>query len=114
MRTFFVFAFILCQLQSMAQPATKLVIVTLDGLRWQEVFGGVDDSLSRDSLFTRDRDGMKSVYGSSSAAERREKLPRMESFSETAGRIINWIMPIPIGFHIRVTMKFSPAIRIQR
>ncbi|HSC40532.1 MAG TPA: hypothetical protein VLD19_21765, partial [Chitinophagaceae bacterium] len=58
-----------------AQGLTEnIVIVTLDGMRWQEVFGGVDEALMKDSLFNRDRDGMKEKFWSVSPAERRAKL----------------------------------------
>ena len=52
----------------------NVVIVTLDGMRWQEVFGGIDTVLAKDSLFTRDRNEMKEKFGAASAEERRQKL----------------------------------------
>jgi hypothetical protein len=36
------------------QHATEnVVIVTLDGMRWQEVFKGVDEALMNDTLYNR-------------------------------------------------------------
>jgi len=62
-----------CFLQ--AQPKTEnVVIVTLDGMRWQEVFGGADEVLVNDSVFNHDRDGIKKKFWAASATERRKKL----------------------------------------
>jgi hypothetical protein len=52
----------------------NIVIVTLDGMRWQEVFGGVDTALMNNKKFTRDANGMKEKYGSNNAAASRQKL----------------------------------------
>jgi len=56
------------------QQTENLVIVTLDGMRWQEVFGGVDEVLINDSVFTADRDGLKKMFWAATPEERREKL----------------------------------------
>jgi hypothetical protein len=57
------------------QSKTKnLIIVTLDGMRWQEVFNGVDEVLMNDSIFNRDRKGMKSKFWAPASEERRKKL----------------------------------------
>ncbi|SFV30823.1 hypothetical protein SAMN05660895_0899 [Thermoflavifilum thermophilum] len=56
------------------QPARNLVIVTFDGLRWQEVFGGVDSVLMHDAAYTRDPDEMRRLYWDASPQVRREKL----------------------------------------
>lgn len=52
----------------------NLVIVTLDGMRWQEVFNGADEVLTNDSVFNRDRDGIKAKFWAASMEERRKKL----------------------------------------
>lgn len=52
----------------------NLIIVTLDGMRWQEVFNGVDAVLLNDSIFNRDRDGLKQKFWAATPEERREKL----------------------------------------
>jgi hypothetical protein len=52
----------------------NLVIVTMDGMRWQEIFKGLDESLSKDSLFTRDIDELKEKFWASAEEERRAKL----------------------------------------
>jgi hypothetical protein len=52
----------------------NVVIVTLDGMRWQEVFNGVDEILVNDSVFNRDRDGIKNKFWAATPEERRAKL----------------------------------------
>lgn len=52
----------------------NLIIVTLDGFRWQEVFSGADPLLSRDSLYTSDTAALLSTYWNNEPVARREKL----------------------------------------
>ena len=52
----------------------NLVIVTLDGMRWQEVFKGVDEALMNDSTYNRDIKKMKEKFWDDSEVERRKKL----------------------------------------
>lgn len=52
----------------------NLVIVTLDGMRWQEVFKGIDPVLVNDSTFSRDRDGLKQKFWADNEEDRRKKL----------------------------------------
>ena len=57
------------------QSKTKnLIIVTLDGMRWQEVFNGVDEVLMNDSIYNRDQKGMNSKFWAPASEERRKKL----------------------------------------
>ncbi len=68
-------AFFAAAVSAGAQGKTEnIVIVTLDGMRWEEVFAGVDDVLMNDSLFNRDRDGMKEKFWAALPEERRMKL----------------------------------------
>src|SRR4051812_44465500 len=58
-----------------AQRKTEnLIIITLDGMRWQEVFGGADSLILRDKQFTRDSAGTAEKFWSADPKERREKL----------------------------------------
>ena len=58
-----------------AQTKTKnLVIVTLDGMRWQEVFGGADSEILKNKEFTRDSAGTFSKFWDDDIDKRREKL----------------------------------------
>lgn len=52
----------------------NLVIVTMDGMRWQEVFNGVDEVLMNDSLFNHNRDGIRDRFWAATSEERRVKL----------------------------------------
>ncbi|NTS40589.1 alkaline phosphatase family protein [Flavisolibacter sp. BT320] len=52
----------------------KLFIITLDGLRWQEVFSGADSLLLTDKAFNNDVALTTALYGASSPEERRKKL----------------------------------------
>jgi hypothetical protein len=52
----------------------KLFIITLDGLRWQEVFNGADSALLNDAAYTSDPGNSKALYWSASKEERRKKL----------------------------------------
>jgi Type I phosphodiesterase / nucleotide pyrophosphatase len=60
---------------SLAQNKTEnLVIVTLDGMRWQEVFGGADAALLLNKKYTRDSAGTSNKFWSVETNERRKKL----------------------------------------
>jgi len=52
----------------------KLFIITLDGLRWQEVFNGADSSLLNDRSYHADVTNSKALYWASTTEERRKKL----------------------------------------
>jgi hypothetical protein len=56
------------------QKTENLIIVTLDGFRWQEVFGGIDSFLVTDKKFTRDSAGMVEKFWAPTKEERRKKL----------------------------------------
>lgn len=58
---------------SQKQPG-NLIIITYDGLRWQEVFGGLDSVLMNSKEFTDNAKEMKAVYDASTPEERRKKL----------------------------------------
>jgi len=58
-----------------AQSKTEnIIIVTLDGFRWEEVFGGADSVLVNDSTYVHDTASLKQQFWASSAEERRKKL----------------------------------------
>lgn len=53
----------------------NLVVITIDGMRWQEVFGGADSALLFDKKYiTKDSAGMIKKYSFHTAAERRKAL----------------------------------------
>jgi hypothetical protein len=57
-----------------AQQTQNVVIVTLDGLRWQELFTGVDSVLVHDLKFTPLQTGAKDEFWTTSPIERRRRL----------------------------------------
>ncbi len=52
----------------------RLVIITFDGLRWQELFTGADESLVGDTRFVRNPEALKNAYWKNTPEERREAL----------------------------------------
>lgn len=53
----------------------NVVLITYDGLRWQEVFGGADETLmTKEAGGVRDTDALKRLYWAETPEERREKL----------------------------------------
>jgi len=58
-----------------AQLKTEnIVIVTLDGMRWQEVFSGADSALLKNKKYTKDSSGTSKNFWADDATERRKKL----------------------------------------
>ena len=55
-------------------PASKLIIVTLDGLRWQEVFTGADTLLLKDSEVVSNTQTLENKFGAKDAVQRALKL----------------------------------------
>ncbi len=72
-----------------AQQTENIIIITTDGLRWQEVFGGMDKEIGNDKRFNQE-DSLKifTKYGSDDAAIRRKKLlPFLWNTIATKGQI---------------------------
>ena len=58
-----------------AQTKTEnIILVTLDGLRWQEVFGGADSTLLKNKNYTRDYDGTSASFWNDNSEVRRRML----------------------------------------
>ncbi|MFD0793087.1 phosphoglyceromutase [Mucilaginibacter litoreus] len=65
----------------------NIIIVTLDGMRWQDVFRGADSALIN-SKFTNDKEAVKKKFWAESAAERRKTLfPFLWSVVSSKGQI---------------------------
>lgn len=75
-RTFLSVCFLACfGIFANAQNRTKnLVIVTLDGLRWQEVFRGADSVLTNNKEYNSDKEGIIQKFWATTPIERRTKL----------------------------------------
>jgi hypothetical protein len=52
----------------------KLVIITLDGFRWQEVFNGADSAIINNPNYNANVSNTKALYWASAKEERRKKL----------------------------------------
>lgn len=71
------------------KQAEHIIVITLDGLRWQEMFGGVDTALAGNKTFNQgDSAKIMQKYWAATAAERRKKLmPFIWSVVESKGCI---------------------------
>ena len=74
-RRLLIFFLVLLRLPVMAQePRTKnVILITLDGFRWQELFQGADSFILSNEKFVKDS-GVVDQFWDSSVAVRREKL----------------------------------------
>lgn len=67
----------------------RLVIITFDGLRWQELYGGADEALVNDSRFVGNVNALKAKYWRDTAEERREALmPFLWSYAPGHGYLL--------------------------
>src|SRR5665647_1437205 len=77
MKLSLLFFFLVSFLTNTAQLPSKtknVFIVTIDGIRWQEVFKGADSVIINNNRFTSDGDLAKLMYLDSSADLSRKKL----------------------------------------
>jgi hypothetical protein len=56
------------------KKAENVIVITLDGFRWQELFSGADDSLINNPGFSFDTASLKKKYWAATPEERRKKL----------------------------------------
>lgn len=77
MKKLLVLALILASALSSKAQSTRsenIIVVTLDGMRWQEVFGGADSLLTFDSTARYNAGYVQKRFWAPTARERREKL----------------------------------------
>jgi len=89
-KLFIIVAFIFCYSFTVkAQLKTEnIVIVTLDGMRWQEVFSGADSVILNNKKFTKDLTGTQAKYWAKDVLARRKKLfPFLWSEIEQNGQL---------------------------
>jgi hypothetical protein len=67
-----------------SKAADNVVLVTLDGLRWQEVFSGADKNLIDNTDFVADTDELKALFWRDDQTKRTQAL--MPFFSETLAK----------------------------
>lgn len=66
--------FLGCVLPGFAQQNQNVMLVTLDGVRWQEVFAGADSTLLFDPAYSPDTAAAHKQFWAANPIERREKL----------------------------------------
>src|SRR5258708_33635737 len=59
---------------SQSHKTENVIIFTLDGMRWQEVFGGIDSAIVVNKRFTHDSAEMVKNFGGNDIVGRRKKL----------------------------------------
>lgn len=105
------------------RPAQHLILVTVDGLRWQEVFRGMDERLLNDSRYTKHPDSLRVAFSAANPQEARAKLlPFIWSEMATKGVLLgnrdqssrmqvtnNWHFSYP-GYNEILTGQADPAI----
>jgi hypothetical protein len=84
MRKRFLWIGLLLGTSAVAQPAENVILVTLDGVRWQEVFNGADSTLLFDPVYTRDTASARKLFWKPAPTERRELV--MPFLWNTAGK----------------------------
>jgi len=101
----------------------NLVLVTLDGVRWQEVFGGIDLDLLEDERYTESPEHLKEAYWREQRHERRSLLfPFLWSAVASQGVLVGdreqqsfmevsnpWWFSYP-GYNEILTGRADPAI----
>lgn len=73
MKKIFLFAFLVSCCITQAQQAENVVLITLDGFRWQELFRGADSSFFKQQKYLAD-DKLKDKYWHADVNARREAL----------------------------------------
>ena len=89
MKKLVVAAVLLCSQWVAAQVNENIIIITTDGLRWQEVFGGMDSAIANNSKFNEGDSGyIFSKYWADKSEDRRKKLlPFLWSTVVTGGQL---------------------------
>jgi hypothetical protein len=60
--------------QAKSTKTEHIVLITLDGFRWEELFAGASDSLMADSRFVKDTVSLRQQFGAATPEARRLKL----------------------------------------
>jgi hypothetical protein len=118
-----VLPFALQSLSTHAREPQNLILVTLDGVRWQEVFAGIDLSLVEDDKYTQYPDALKKKFWHEQRTTRRERLfPFLWSVISKQGALVgdrenesfmrvtnHWWFSYP-GYNEILTGRADPAI----
>ncbi len=89
MKKLLVLLFVFSVKAASAQTAENIIIITTDGFRWQEVFGGMDSAIANNPKFNQDDSAaIYKKYWTADPLERRKKLmPFLWSTIEKNGQI---------------------------
>lgn len=89
MKNILIILFVLYINAGTAQTAENIIIITTDGFRWQEVFGGMDSAIANNKKFNQDDSAaIYKKYWSDNPLERRKKImPFLWSIIEKNGQI---------------------------
>lgn len=70
----FCILFMACTVDKPALNTSKVILITLDGLRWQELFSGADSLLVTNKAFVDNPEALKSEFWRATSKERRKAL----------------------------------------
>ncbi len=90
MKQFFLLVCLFCSFNLVrSQQTENIIIITTDGFRWQEVFGGMDKEIGNDKRFNQnDSLNLFKKYWDENPAERRKKLlPFLWNTMATKGQV---------------------------
>ena len=89
MKTILVIILTLFSYAAFSQKAENIIIITTDGFRWQEVFGGMDSAIANNKKFNQDDSAaVFKKYWADNPSERRKKImPFLWSTIEKNGQI---------------------------
>lgn len=73
--------------RSQTLKTENIIIVALDGYRWQEVFRGADSEILANDKFSKDADGTESFTGSSTSENRKSLMPFLWSVVAREGQL---------------------------
>ena len=90
MRTAYLLTLVLLGIMNgVAHSADNAVLITLDGMRWQEVFGGLDESLARHEEYSPQSELIVSRFWRASPMERaRVLMPFLHNTVFTQGTVV--------------------------
>jgi len=60
--------------QKVTHKTENIVMVAMDGMRWQAIFGGVDSALMNDPNYTKEKGDMRKAFWAGDVKLRRQKL----------------------------------------
>jgi hypothetical protein len=92
MRTLIIIIFLLLlALWGLAQPVNtrtnNIIVITLDGYRWQEVFGGADERIINQDKYIKDHAGIARFQGETKKERREHLMPFLWSTIGSQGQL---------------------------